>query len=213
MNYSYIKLDELYKMHMKNRNAIIIFDVHTKDLDEYINNYLITLKNCEFDTSLLLNPRIMSRKDKRIIILPLKNNKFINITNRSSLDVWAKQMGNVCSIEDFFNNNYRKTDEIKKATIIGNNLKKYNWIYYKAFDMNTRKNTEDYLKISILKHISNEANDIEQYLSALVSYLFTHKRLFVLEFKMCVHKDVISKEDISINVEPTSDSVKFIYNM
>lgn len=215
MSYSYISLHDLHMMQKKNREAIVIFDVQTKDIEEYVNNCIITLGNDGFNTNLLINPKILSGtkmgNGNRIVIIPMRYNIKLDANDSNILKIWAEQMGNVCNLKQFFENNYRNKVEADKAKELANTIDSYTYIKYIALDMKIKKQVKECISLKdINRYIGKyDKNNIENYITNIVSYLFKHKNKFVYTLILCKNK---ISEDIKINVQPTADSIKLTYS-
>lgn len=101
--YNYISSNKLVELVINGRIAFIVTNVTTKNILEYINNCIITLRQCGFDTSKLTQPNIFNNskdKTKNIVFIVRKGvNK--NELNIEALNLWMKQMENSMSLTQY----------------------------------------------------------------------------------------------------------------
>lgn len=99
--HSYISKDSLIPLANKNRTAIVINNVCTCDIDEYINTVLAVLQNQNFDTSKLNQPKIFKEQGIYTIVLILRQGKSLNDSERQALDEWCQLMGNAYELKQY----------------------------------------------------------------------------------------------------------------
>lgn len=61
--HNYVSKNEMIGLVTKDRKAVIICNITTKDIDEYINNVIIFLENNKFSRAKLTIPKIIKEQD------------------------------------------------------------------------------------------------------------------------------------------------------
>ena len=101
--YGYIRNGELEQLILKNRKAIVITDVLTVDIDEYINSCVITLCNCGLRGNLLNQPKIRySTEGGYTILLCFRHNTTFTKTDVEAINNFIINMGNTYTLKDYF---------------------------------------------------------------------------------------------------------------
>lgn len=76
----YLNQSEYTKLILDKRKAIVIPDVHTKDLDEYIGNIMVYLNNAGINTSIFNIPKVIKNKMKNCYaVLLIVRSKYTDI--------------------------------------------------------------------------------------------------------------------------------------
>lgn len=101
--YSYISEDKLKGLVLENRVAVVVENVSTKDIDEYITNCFITLRSYGFNTTKLNQPKIFNDRafGQRNLILTVRNDAKDEDINMRALEQWACVMGNVVTLQQY----------------------------------------------------------------------------------------------------------------
>ena len=69
--YNYVSEKEIVSLVTKDRKAVIICNIATKDIDEYINNVVAFLENKKFSRAKLTIPKIIKEHDGTYSLLLL----------------------------------------------------------------------------------------------------------------------------------------------
>lgn len=199
MNYKYSKLEEILKFHKQGRKAVVIFEVTAKDLDEYINNCLITIKQFNVDINKFIVPRVITNKNHKTIILIEKDSFKLSKIEEKDLRRWINKLGNATTLDKFLNNEYKNkyTEEITVG--------KFEYIEIVGEDI--LRNVKFIQKISeeeLNKIIQRDKKNIKEYISSIVGTWFKNNKVFV----KCVKFIVNDGSEVKIKVEPTPNSLK-----
>ena len=138
--YSYINLKELYELNEKKRISFVVVDVQCKDIDEYINNCIITLQNSGLNINLMTRPKIYKSSSKVFnIVLTFKHTiKHLENNQKIALISWADDIGNVESLKEYLKfNNKVKSVELQYYDILQIFRNKYNF-YINFLDRNKK---------------------------------------------------------------------------
>jgi hypothetical protein len=213
MNYKPVKLEEVVELHMSGRKAFVVFGVQTKDLEEYINNCEITLHNYGFDLNKLIIPKVVNVGKYKNIFFFLRHHVDLTVEETQNCKEWAKNMGNVASSVDFFNNNYGTSAEETNRKIFESRLRKFKFVHVKGLDL--ASNTECSITIE-LNMLDNKVPRIHingiDYLPKLVGYMYSVNKVFVHELSFTCE---LGKDEgrIDVKIEPTSTCIKDSYKI
>ena len=101
MMHNYISIGDFNNLKQTGRKAVIVRNVTSKDIDEYINNCIITMQNCNVDTNLFMQPRVLKENNTINIVFMLRayaNDKIRSLQGIQGLSYWIQNMDNVVLI-------------------------------------------------------------------------------------------------------------------
>ena len=127
--YNYTNLKEMYDLYKQQRVAFIITDIQCKDIDEYINNCIITLQNSGVNTNLMVKPKIYKSSNKYLNVVLSFNHKVqsLDLYQKAAFMTWINEMGNVESLKEYMIfNNKLKSENIEYSDILNIYKNKYN---------------------------------------------------------------------------------------
>lgn len=112
--FGYINKEQIYRLLNNDRIGFVIRDVRVNDIEEYVNNCIITLNTDGFDTKILTQPKIFinrtDKNSKNLVFLFNKSfnnektyqkNIYIYYSNIKVLYDWMSKIGNALILEDY----------------------------------------------------------------------------------------------------------------
>lgn len=122
MSYTYINNNDIVNYVHNNRVAVVVNDISSNNIDEYINNCIITLNNEGFNTNSLTQPRVYKRDGRTNLVLLVKSSANMASLNMLALNNWMRKMGNVVYLKDYTQSLYKRNvqevnSDIKKIDI------------------------------------------------------------------------------------------------
>lgn len=112
--HSYIGKTEIMELVQNNRKGIIIENIITYDIDEYINNVLIVLRNMGINTNVFTQPKIkkinikkdIEHKYKYIILLVIRKDAKLDDKAYENIKNCIKNIAPCNTIQDWIKNKY-----------------------------------------------------------------------------------------------------------
>lgn len=90
--YGYIAKTEITDLIQNDRKGYIIYDIKTKDIDEYINCLMAVLRNNGIDINMFTQAKINKNKSNYILLLTIR--KSYHITNMDYINI-EKAISNI----------------------------------------------------------------------------------------------------------------------
>ena len=104
MLYSYISKKEMKNILLNNGKAFVIKDVHTKDIEEYILSAFNIIDCTRFDKNKLRQTRVIKQgKDLYSILVIVKANAILTISEQQYMFNWLSMLGHVVTLRDYMN--------------------------------------------------------------------------------------------------------------
>lgn len=103
MIHGYISNKELRELLQSNREALVIFDVTTKDIDEYICNMLVYFNTLGINNNTFTQPKIIkhTKDNKYTIIFIVRANVEVNNELINKLNECLKHIDNSCTFKQY----------------------------------------------------------------------------------------------------------------
>ena len=105
--YGYTDGTKLKPLVLESRIAVVVRGLPNGDPYEYINSCVITLKNSGVGTENLLQPKLFTdrRTRERNLLLTVKKGVTPEQVNIDALGIWANEMGNVETVQQYVRRN------------------------------------------------------------------------------------------------------------
>lgn len=105
--YCYTNEKSLRELVLNGRTAVVVTNADCKDMNEYINLCIRTLNSVNFNTNILVQPRVFinTSTKKKNILLCVKKGYTLNSSELTALQNWMIQMGNVSTVQDYVRGN------------------------------------------------------------------------------------------------------------
>lgn len=112
--YNYINKRQIYNLANNGRIGFIVRDIRTNDIEEYVNNCIITLGNDGFDSKIIKQPKIFINEtdgnSKNLVFMLNKSFDDMHMypetldyfnNNLNILSNWMNKMGNAFTLENY----------------------------------------------------------------------------------------------------------------
>lgn len=206
MNFRYTTLNEMAELCKKGREAIVLFDINVSDIDEYINNCIITLDSSGVNTNNILIPKVKTNKDKKKTVFLVFRDKSKIETH--ALNKWARNMGNVTNLKSFFDNNYNSMGNNTKFL---KNFDKFKYVLLVGKSLEDNKNFSTIMSLDLIDRCVERTKNTDKYIAGIVKFMF-EKKIFLTQLTFRYGYSDTDGE-MRVTVEPTIDSVKVKYEV
>lgn len=115
--YSYIGKSEVIELIQNNRKGYIIENIVTNDIDEYINNVFIVLRNMNINVNIFTQPKIKKLKNNNesalhkyqyTLLLTVRKDAKINDYTYENIKNCIKNITTCSTIQEWVKNKYNK---------------------------------------------------------------------------------------------------------